>query len=167
MQIPKRRSQLLKKHEEQDNYLTPAKIERLKHDLEELQKVERPRTVEDLANAMKLGDFSENAEYQDAKARLARIDSRIFSLKERLKNAIPIEQDPTSHGVVNIGSSVTVEISGRERTFEIVGSQESEPSRGRISRLSPLGSALLGHVMGDVVELSETGASVKILDVKP
>ncbi|MFA4954707.1 MAG: transcription elongation factor GreA [Patescibacteria group bacterium] len=168
MQLPKRRSQTLKKQEERDNYLTPDKIERLKRDLIQLQKVERPKTVEDLSNALKLGDFSENAEYQDAKARLARIDGRVFSLKERIKNAIPIEYDPASKGTVQIGSSVVMESAGRKLTYEIVGSQESDPSRGRISRHSPLGQILLGHVAGDVVSVAtEQGdREYRILEVR-
>lgn len=159
MQIPKRRSQLLRKHEERDNYLTPEKIERLKQDLERTR-IERPKIVEDLANAMKLGDFSENAEYQDAKARLSRMDGRIFNLKERIKNAIPIEIDPTMAGKVQVGSTVTLEVAGQRRVYEIVGSQESDPTRGRISRVSPLGSALLGCAIGEKVQV-ETGAGTK------
>jgi len=168
MQLPKRRSQTLKKQEERDNYLTPDKIERLKRDLVQLQKVERPKTVEDLSNALKLGDFSENAEYQDAKARLARIDGRVFSLKERIKNAIPIEHDPASKGTVQIGSSVVMESAGRKLTYEIVGSQESDPSRGRISRHSPLGLALLGHAVGDVVSVAtnQGNKEYRILEVR-
>jgi transcription elongation GreA/GreB family factor len=123
------------------NELTAEAVERLKRTLEKLEHDERPKIVEDLSHAITLGDFSENAEYQDAKARLARIDGRIFGLKERVKNAVIIEQGPAD-GKIRLGSTVTVKTNGKEKTFRILGPQEADPTRGRISHLSPLGSAL-------------------------
>lgn len=158
MRLPKRRSQMMRDHGPESHELTPEALERLKRTLERLQKDERPKIVVDLSHALTLGDFSENAEYQDAKAKLSRIDGRIFSLQERIRRAIVIER--SGSGRVEIGSVVTVKVDDRERTYRIVGSQEADPSRGRISYHSPLGQALLNRHIGDEVKL-ETAGGVK------
>lgn len=160
MQLPRRRSQQMVQRGPETNELTAEAVERLKRTLEKLERDERPRIVEDLSHAITLGDFSENAEYQDAKARLARIDGRIFGLKERIKNAVIIEQGPAD-GKIRLGSTVTVKTNGKEKTFRILGPQEADPSRGRISHLSPLGSALLFHVAGEIVNFDAPGGIVK------
>lgn len=134
-----------------DDHLTVSAMRRLARDLHDLEKVQRPKAVEDLIRAREMGDLSENAAYSEAKGRLARIDGRIFSLKDRLKNAVVIEPGADASGRVRIGSTVVVSAGGARRTYEIVGSQETSPSRGRISHLSPLGSVLLGRVAGDEV----------------
>jgi len=152
MRLPKRRSQMnkLQDEESRSRELTPDAIERLKRTLSDLEKNQRPKIVEDLAHAITLGDFSENAEYQDAKARLSRIDGRIFGMNERIKHAVVIDQG--SKDEIGIGSTVTIEKNGQRKTYEILGSQESNPSRGRISYLSPLGASLIHHKAGDIVE---------------
>jgi transcription elongation factor GreA len=161
MQIPKRRSQSLQVREEQDNLVTADKLARLKRDLDDLERNQRPKIVEDLVYAREQGDLSENAEYQDAKAKLARLDGRVFNLKERIKNAQVIEHASDSSGKVRVGSKVTVLNQGQERTYWLVGTQESDPSRGMISHRSPLGSALLGHAAGEVVSFERDGQSVE------
>jgi len=159
---------MLQKREEQDNYITADKLERMKRDVYELEKLQRPKVVEDLAFAREQGDLSENAEYQDAKAKLGRIDGRLFSMKERIKNAVVIEQGMNSAGTVQIGSTVTLSGSGKEKTYQIVGSQESNPSRGMISRHSPLGSALLNHTAGEtvVIQAGDNLIEYVIIEVK-
>jgi transcription elongation factor GreA len=160
MRIPQRRSQKFQIREENDYLITPDKLARLKRELEDLEKNQRPKIVEDLVFAREQGDLSENAEYQDAKAKLGRIDSRIFSLKERIKNAQVIEYGSDSSGKVRIGSTVTVMSNDKTRTYQIVGTQESDPSRGMISYRSPLGEALLGHAVGETVVLNRDGQSL-------
>jgi len=147
-------------HGPESNELTAEAVERLKRTLVRLERDERPRIVADLAHAITLGDFSENAEYQDAKARLARIDGRIFGLKERIKHAVIIEQGPAD-GKIRLGSTVIVRANGKEKTFRILGPQEADPSRGQISHLSPLGSALLHRRAGDVVDFEAPGGVIK------
>ncbi len=141
----------MRDHGPESHELTPEALERLKRTLERLLKDERPKIVVDLSHALTLGDFSENAEYQDAKARLSRIDGRIFSMQERIRRAVVIERNDSDR--VEIGSIVTVLSDGKERTFRIVGSQEADPSRGRISYHSPLGQLLLHRTVGAEVEL--------------
>lgn len=154
MQVPKRRSQLLKIHEpEAVVYLTRDGIRRLHETIEDLEKRQKPQTIEDLAAALAKGDLSENAEYSDAKARLGRIEGRIFSLKQRLKNVVEIQQGPSDDGRVQIGSQVTVLVNGKQREYTIVGPQESNPTTGRISHQSPLGRALLDAKVGDMVKV--------------
>lgn len=155
MRIPQRRSQInrLKDAESMSRELTSEALDRLKRTLQHLERVERPKIVEDLSHALTLGDFSENAEYQDAKARLSRIDGRIFGLKERIRLAIVIEGGPSASGAVAIGSTVRVRSGSKESVWKILGSQESNPSRGQISYLSPIGSALLTKKPGDIVEV--------------
>lgn len=165
MRLPKRRAQLnkLPDEESRSREVTPEALERLKRTLNDLEKRERPKIVEDLAHAITLGDFSENAEYQDAKARLARIDGRIFGLKERIKYAVVIKK--TRAGSVGLGSTVTVASRGKTKTYEILGPQESDPSKGKISYLSPLGASLMGHKTGDRVEFQSPAGSIESLEI--
>jgi transcription elongation factor GreA len=169
MRLPTRKSQLLRISDDDGGPipLTAEAIERAKRDLERLQTTERKQAVEDLTVALAKGDLSENAEYQEAKGRLARIDGRVFNLKERLKRASLIEQG-NSDGTVRLGSNVAVHVNGQQKTYDIVGPQESNPSRGRISHISPLGSALIGHVQGDIVTIETPNGptAYQIIDVR-
>lgn len=167
MRLPTRKSEkerLL--NQEIDNYLTPQKIERMKRELADLVKNQRRPAADEVARTAQMGDLSENAAYQFAKQHLRRINDRITMLEERLKHAIPIDQS-TSDGTIRIGSTVTVSVQGKEMTFEILGSSESNPARGRISHKSPLGALLLGHRSGDTVDLQTpaTKVSYQILKV--
>jgi len=163
MQIPKRRSEEQRRALQQtDHLLTPEAIERLKKTLLRLKK-ERPNLVEEISRTQAMGDLSENAGYQDAKSRLRRNNSRILSLEDRIKNAIPILIG-ASDGTIRIGSTVTCESNGREQTFTILGSQESDPAKGRISYSSPLGAQLMGMQIGQHIE--RDGQDFAILSVQ-
>lgn len=118
-------------------------VERLKASL--------PAMRTEVARTQEMGDLSENAAYQEAKHHLRRTASRIAGLEERLMSAIPIEAG-TNDGQVRIGSNVTVSDGAVERTYQILGSQETDPMKGRISYLSPLGAALMGKREGDEAE---------------
>ncbi len=142
--------------------MTAGKIERLKNDLHNLEKNQRPVAVEELSAALAKGDLSENAEYHDAKTRLSRIDGSIFSIKERLKRAIIIDESSAPGGRIRLGSIVILEPGpGVRRTYQIVGPQETDPSRGRISHLSPLGKALLNHTAEETIEVNVQGKTIK------
>lgn len=158
MQLPTRKSQQLRQHQHDDerasDLLTPTALERLKETLTRLETVDRPTAVEDVSRSVQLGDLSENAEYQEAKSRLARTDGRIFSLKERIKRAILIQPSSDLSGRVHLGSTVTVEVDGTRKTYRLVGPSESNPAQGRISHLSPLGSALMNHIAGEQVTIT-------------
>ena len=161
MQLPKRKSQQDRQALEitGPEYLTAQGVENLKRTLKRLEEDERPKIVEDLQFGLSLGDFSENAEYQDAKARLSRIDGRIFGIKERLKRAIVIEEG-SSDGKIHLGSHVVVSVNGKQKDFHIVGPRESDPMKGRISHVSPLGEALIGKGVGESVTVQTPNGPV-------
>ncbi len=148
-----------------DHFLTPAKIKQMKAEIARILQ-ERPAVIEDMQLAATQGDFSENAGYQAAKWKLRRMNSRIDHLTHELNNAIPIPAG-SADGKIGIGSTVTVAVSDKEMKLEILGTQESNPSKGRISYVSPIGAALLGHVAGDVVtvELGDRTVEYSIVRV--
>lgn len=150
-----------------DNYLSAAAIRQLREEIERLQERDRPRTVEELSRTREMGDLSENAAYQMAKARLMGIDGRILTIKEKLKNAVVIEPGAGAGGAIRIGSTVVVETGGRQRTFEITGSDETDPAKGRISHVSPIGTSLLGHKAGDktVLKIGDNSIEYRIISV--
>jgi transcription elongation factor GreA len=166
MQIPKRRGETLRKQVEPDRYLTEERIRQLKDELKDLETRQRREAADETRRLAEMGDLSENAGYQVAKQNLRRINARIISLQDRLANAIPIASGDGT--VVQIGSTVTVETGGKRFTFEILGSQETNPSRGRISHLSPLGAALIGHAVGDdiVVKSNDAEVSYRVVDIR-
>ena len=160
MRLPQRTSQQLRDQDTSDDvvYLTPEGVEKLKRELERIEKTDLPAALEAMRHAITLGDFSENAEYQEAKPKLARLQARILTIKDRLKRAIVTQ---ASHdGRVTMGSRVTVEVNGKERTYQLVGPHEANPSQGRISHLSPVGAALLNRKVGEMVRVeNESGGT--------
>lgn len=166
MQLPKRRAQMLQTYAWQDEPLlmTEKGVQHMRQDLEDLEQRQRPVAVEDLNVARQKGDLSENAEYQEAKQRLTHIDSRAFSLKEKLRRISIIDERAPSTGIVRLGSVVTLATSDVQKVYQIVGPQETNPTRGRISHVSPLGAALMGHVVGDqIVVNGQTGETVYVI----
>lgn len=152
MNVPKRQSEANRKYGfTDDNHLTARKVAALQRDLADLER-ERPSVVHDLQVAVGMGDLSENAAYSDAKGRLMRIDGRIFGIKDRLKNAIVIAGG-SDDGRVCLGARMTVEVRGEQRLYELVGPQEADPSRNRLSYQSPLGAQLMGKAAGETVIL--------------
>ncbi len=140
---------------EPDRMISNEKLEQLKRQLSDLEKEERPGAAEEVRRTGEMGDLSENAAYQYAKAHLRRVNGRILSLQDRIASAVLIET-PIDDGVVRIGSTVTVTTSDREMIFQILGSQETDPLKGRISYSSPLGAALIGHAVGEEVVANKT-----------
>jgi transcription elongation factor GreB len=152
------------------NYITPAGHRCLHDELEHLIKRERPSVVEVVAWAASNGDRSENGDYIYGKKRLREIDRRIRFLTKRLDIAEVV--DPTRQGdndQVFFGATVTVSYDGGdEQTYSIVGVDEADASRGRISWISPLARALLKNREGDLVRLqSPVGVrEIEILEVR-
>lgn len=135
------------------NYITPAGHARLKSELEDLIKRERPHVVEVVAWAASNGDRSENGDYIYGKRRLREIDRRIRFLTKRLENAEIV--DPLRQGdndQVFFGATVTIaDADGVENVYTIVGIDEMDVSRGRISWISPLARALIKSREGDSI----------------
>src|SRR5262250_1400497 len=121
------------------NFITPSGFKRLHEELARLWKVERPQLVETIAWAASNGDRSENGDYIYGKRRLREIDRRIRFLNQRIDAAVVVDNAGKDHEKVYFGATVTVaEESGEQRTISIVGVDESDPGRGRVSWISPI-----------------------------
>jgi transcription elongation factor GreB len=152
------------------NYITPAGYGRLRSELVQLLDVERPELVRTVAWAASNGDRSENADYLYGKRRLREIDRRIRFLTQRLDRAEvvdPAAREPTDQ--VFFGARVTyLDHAGEERTITIVGLDEVDPGRNRVSWIAPVARAMLKSRVGDVVSFpSPRGVEeLEILDVR-
>jgi transcription elongation factor GreA len=139
----------------EQTFLTREGLKKLEEELNHLRTVRRAEVADRLHNAQEDGELIENAEYEDAKNEQAFVEGRILTLESMLSNAVIIK-DKGGHGVVVIGSKITVkEIGGgRPEAYELVGAAEADPKQGRISNESPLGKALLGRRVGDEVKVN-------------
>ena len=147
------------------NYITPAGYARMKAELKQLLDVERPEVVGIVHWAASNGDRSENGDYIYGKKRLREIDRRIRFLIKRLEAAEVVESTGKELDQVFFGATVTVsDGTGAERCVSIVGMDEADPARGRVSWISPIARALLKARVGDTVTL-RTPAGVEELDV--
>lgn len=132
---------------------------------------ERERIKNDIVTARGFGDLSENAEYDAARNAQAENEARILQLRADIENAEIHDASKVVHGVIDIGTSVKVvdESDGSEVTFRIVGSNEVDIINNKISDLSPVGRALIGHRAGDTVQGSVEASghtfSYRVLDV--
>ena len=161
MRVPTRRGEKLRPQVELDRYVTPEKLQRLKDELDRLLHHERKEAIAEVQRGAEMGDFSENVGYQIAKANLRKLNARIMNLEERIKVAIPIESGVDASGRIRVGSTVTLRTAEKELTYQILGSQESNPAKGFISHNSPLGKLLIGKRLGDEVSLElATGKNV-------
>lgn len=135
-------------------YLTAEKRDELQKELENLKVNKRKEVAEQLEYAKKLGDLSENAEYHQAREEQAEVEARINRLEEILKNSVMISEG--GKDVITIGSTfrLTKEGDNKSYLYTIVGSEEADMSLGKISNLSPLGMALIGHKKGDKVTVN-------------
>ncbi|MEX2151670.1 MAG: transcription elongation factor GreB [Steroidobacteraceae bacterium] len=135
-------------------YATPAGARRLREELDQLWRIERPAVTRSVAEAAAQGDRSENAEYTYGKRRLREIDRRVGFLRGRLDGLVVVSEPPADRTRVFFGAWVTVEEdAGGIRRHRIVGPDEFDREPGYISMDSPLGRALLGKRVGDAVEV--------------
>lgn len=167
MQIPKRRSDVLRKQSDEPIYLTEEGFTRLKEKLARLKRA-LPNLIAETQRTAAYGDRSDNAEYKLAKSSLRRTNWQILSIEDQIKRVSLIAPGPDALGRVQIGSTVMLETDGAEKTFRILGSAESDPVRGRISYQSPLGAALMGCAKGDSVTIKTTSGSraYRILEIR-
>ena len=142
-------------------YLTAEGEQKLKAELHQLWKVERPQVTQSVAEAAALGDRSENAEYIYGKKRLREIDSRVRYLSKRLEEISVVSTLPDDLNKVYFGAWVTLEDDhGKLARYRLVGPDEIDPQRGYISIDSPLGRALLGKTSeSDITITAPTGES--------
>ncbi|MCC6564022.1 transcription elongation factor GreA [Candidatus Uhrbacteria bacterium] len=145
----------------QAQYVSPEYLEKLKAELHDLKTVQRRELANRIEAAKALGDLSENAEYHEAKDALGFIEGRILEIEDLFKNAVIVEHDANAGTNVRVGSKVKVKVNGKEKNFEIVGSNEADPMAGKVSNESPIGMALIGAHKGDKVNVkSPAGATV-------
>jgi len=131
--------------------MTRQGYDRLKDELERLKRVERPAITRAIAEARAHGDLSENAKYHAAREKQGFTEARINELEAKIGTAEVIDP-PTSGDRITFGSTVRVEDEdGKEARYQIVGSDETDPSRGRISIMAPLARTLIGKKVGDSV----------------
>lgn len=152
-----------------ETYLTPEGKERLKNELEDLKGPQRIDLAKRLRSAIEMGDLSENADYHKAKEDQAFLEGRIQELQYILSNAIIIQDDGKPKHVVAVGTKVTIqEDDYPPETYYLVGAKEADPRNGKISHESPIGSALLEHRVGDLVEAEAPGGTMtfKILKIE-
>ena len=154
--------------EAKKNILTQEGLKTLEDELQDLKVVKRKEVAQKIKEAREQGDLSENAEYDAAKDEQRDIEARIEELEQILKNA-EIDEE-FQHGVISLGCLVKLEdlTFKEEVTYHIVGSTEADILNNKISNEAPIGKALLGAKIGDVVEVEGVGQvnQYKVLDVK-
>lgn len=135
--------------------ITDEGLRRLEEELEDLKTVKRKEIAEKIKVALSFGDLSENSEYDEAKNEQAIIEGRIAEIENQLKNVRVLDESELNTEVVHVGSKIRIREAGttQEETYKIVGSTEADPINGRISDESPVGKSMLGHSVGDVVEV--------------
>lgn len=145
------------------NYVTPAGAQKLADELVRLTSVERPRVVQEVAEAAAQGDRSENAEYIYGKKRLREIDRRIRFLTRRLDDAVVVKPEESPRDMVYFGATVQVEDEdGVRKTYRLVGVDEADPACGALSWQSPVGRALLRKKVGDVVSVQRPAGEIDL-----
>ncbi|MBX6394204.1 MAG: transcription elongation factor GreA [Alicyclobacillaceae bacterium] len=155
---------------EKEVLLTPSGLQKLEEELEYLKSVKRREVAERIKTAISYGDISENSEYEDAKNEQAFVEGRIITLEKMLRNARIIKDADVDTETVSIGATVRLKDLefGDIVEYTIVGSAESDPVENRISNESPVGRALLGRRVGEIVdvEVPDGVLQYEILEIK-
>lgn len=140
---------------EAKQYLTSEKLAEFKKELNFLLTEKRKQVAESLEYAKKLGDLSENAEYHEARQVQAEVEDRINHLENIIKTATIVDGGENAD-IVSIGSTVKIQKDGEKdiREYKIVGSEEADMTQGKVSNISPLGSAILGKRKGEKVSFN-------------
>lgn len=149
------------------NYITPDGARRLSEELGRLRSTERPRVVQEVADAAAQGDRSENAEYIYGKKKLREIDRRMRYLTKRLESAVVVDPKAQKGDKIFFGATVDViDEEDRRAVYRIVGEDETDGKMGAISWRSPVGHALLGKSVGDVVVVQRPAGAIELEIVK-
>lgn len=134
--------------------LTQDGLDQLKEELSGLLK-QRRVIADRIKQARSLGDLSENAEYQTAREEQDRLESRIGEVEHVIQNSKLIKK-PKANGEVKLGSTVKLKGDGGSKDFQVVGTMEADPLNGKVSDESPIGKALMGKKVGDIVTLTNS-----------
>ncbi|NLP17461.1 MAG: transcription elongation factor GreA [Firmicutes bacterium] len=143
--------------------LTLGGLKKLEQELEYLKTVKRRQVAERIKQAVEFGDINENSEYDDAKNEQAFVEGRILTIERMLRNAQVIDETDFKPDEVGVGSKVKVlDLEFEEELiYTIVGSAEADLLENKISNESPVGKALLGQKVGDVVEIAVPAGQLK------
>jgi transcription elongation factor GreA len=143
--------------------MTKEGYEKLKQALDRIIKVERPKNIKDIEEARAHGDLSENAEYHAAKERQGHLDAKKRELEHKLSHAQIIDVSKLTNEKVVFGSTVTLADteSGAIKKYTLVGQEEADIKKGKISVQSPVGKALIGHKVGDIVAIKAPARTVE------
>ena len=146
---------------EKELVVSAAGLKALEDELENLKTVKRREVAEKIKIARGFGDLSENSEYDEAKNEQGLIETRIMYLEKTLKNVRVLDVDSVKNDSVNVGCTVKLkDEDGDEELYTIVGSTEADPAEGRISDESAVGKGLLGHKVGDLVDITVPSGAV-------
>ncbi len=146
--------------------VTPEGFEKLQQELSYLTEVRRKEVADRIRQARDFGDISENSEYDDAKTEQGLLERRISEIQRRIRNAKVVDPSEADTDAVDLGTRVTLRVAGRrgkknERTFQIVGVNESDPTNGKLSHASPVGRAVLKRRVGEKVTVSTPRGSTE------
>ena len=152
------------------HYLTADGARELREELEHLKNVKRPDLAARLRHAIQQGDLSENADYHAAKEEQGFLEGRILELERLLRDSVILDESSQNIGRVRMGVKVTVVEQGFDdhEVFQLVGRAEANPAQGKISNESPLGKALIGKKVGEIVRVAAPGGETvfKILKIE-
>jgi len=151
-----------------DVYLTREGEKTLREELNRLTTTDRNNLAARLRDAIQMGDLSENADYKKAKEDQGFLEGRILEIEYKLRHASIINETDTNNIIVGLGNKVTIQIDNdAPEEYQLVGASEADPRNGRISNVSPIGSALVDHKAGEMVEVTTPGGTLtyKILKI--
>lgn len=147
--------------------LTPNGFVEIETELAKLREEDRPRIIQAIKEAREQGDLSENADYDAARDEQAKVEARIQELEYMIEHAVIIDEAPKD--VVGIGTTVTISYiddDDDEDEYKIVGSLEADPFENKVSDESPIGKALVGSKVGDIVSVPSPNGSYDVKIVK-
>lgn len=156
---------------ENKNMITAEGLAKLQEKLDYYLKVKRPEIAKRIQAARELGDLSENAEYDEAKRDQAEMEVEIAKMQKQIEEAVVIDESELPNDEVRIGSKIRLKDmqTKEEFIFDIIGSSEADPLNGKISNLSPIGSALLKKKKGATVKINTPDGvlSYKLMEIMP
>lgn len=147
-------------------YISALGLQKIKDELVHRIKVLRPEIAQKISDAKEMGDLSENFAYHEAKEQQAQNEMRIVDIQDMVVSAVVVEEKVG--GTIGLGSTFIVRVNNAEKTYEIVGENEADPMAGKISNMSPLGSAFMGKKIGDTVHAEVPSGTIEytIVEVK-
>lgn len=145
--------------------LTQAAVDELTAELKYLRTTRRSEVAEKIKEAKSFGDLSENSEYDEAKSEQGKLEAQITEIEYTLQHVKIIDESALTTDTVHVGSKVTLTIksTGMQVHYHIVGSPQADPLSGKLSDESPVGKGVLGHKVGDIVEIETPSGMMEVV----